>query len=186
MPVLAFHLLFTGYGHWLPNDPRGSGSRDVRQEILQALGPSHLGRKRQQPSRDILKSFYRSATPLLKYQPLWFTPDHRSLIGNAIARTIIARNYTCWACAVLSNHVHLCVRRHKDSDETIWMELARSTALSLRTLRDVPNDHRIWADRPYAVFLESPSDIRRVVGYIEGNPMKEGLPRQGLAFCASL
>ncbi|OQB82433.1 MAG: hypothetical protein BWX88_03985 [Planctomycetes bacterium ADurb.Bin126] len=22
--VIGHHLMFTGYGHWLPNDPRGS------------------------------------------------------------------------------------------------------------------------------------------------------------------
>ena len=28
--VLAYHLIFTAYGFWLPNDPRGSWSDFVR------------------------------------------------------------------------------------------------------------------------------------------------------------
>jgi hypothetical protein len=28
--MLGLHLIFTTYGFWLPNDPRGSGSAEVR------------------------------------------------------------------------------------------------------------------------------------------------------------
>lgn len=31
--IIAHHLILHGYGHWLPNDPRGSGSREIRQRI---------------------------------------------------------------------------------------------------------------------------------------------------------
>lgn len=43
--VIAYHLCWTAYGCWLPNDPRGSGSEVVRSERLAALGEPHLGRK---------------------------------------------------------------------------------------------------------------------------------------------
>lgn len=29
-PIIAHHLILHGYGHWFPNDPRGSGSDEVR------------------------------------------------------------------------------------------------------------------------------------------------------------
>jgi hypothetical protein len=32
--VLAYHVIFTTYGFWLPNDPRGSGSRFVGSRAL--------------------------------------------------------------------------------------------------------------------------------------------------------
>lgn len=57
--VVGYHLIWTAYGCWLPNDPRGSTSRDVRSVQLQDLGELHFGRKKMQPAR----SWSRSSTP---------------------------------------------------------------------------------------------------------------------------
>ena len=35
--VLAYHLVFSAYGFWLPNDPRGSTSREVRIANIKEL-----------------------------------------------------------------------------------------------------------------------------------------------------
>ena len=43
--VIAHHLIWTLYGHWLPNDPRGSGSRELLDEKFAPLGEIHHGRK---------------------------------------------------------------------------------------------------------------------------------------------
>ncbi len=32
--VIAYHLVWTGYVWWLPNDPRGSTSRGIANERL--------------------------------------------------------------------------------------------------------------------------------------------------------
>ncbi len=32
--IIAFHLSWTTYGHWFPNDPRGSWSNEVWQPNL--------------------------------------------------------------------------------------------------------------------------------------------------------
>ena len=36
--VLAYHVIFSTYGFWLPNDPRGSWSTDVRNPDLLTFG----------------------------------------------------------------------------------------------------------------------------------------------------
>ena len=36
--VIAYHLVWTAYGWWLPNDPRGSMSHHVEQNVLRDLG----------------------------------------------------------------------------------------------------------------------------------------------------
>ena len=37
--MLGWHLIFSTYGFWLPNDPRGSGSSEVRaRHIYEACG----------------------------------------------------------------------------------------------------------------------------------------------------
>ena len=43
--IIGHHLILHGYRHWLPNDPRGSGSIEIRDEKLSDLGPVHTGRK---------------------------------------------------------------------------------------------------------------------------------------------
>jgi len=65
--VIAYHLIWTAYGCWLPNDPRGSGSRTIRSEILAELGDLHFGRKKVQPAGRAVRQFYEQAADLLKH-----------------------------------------------------------------------------------------------------------------------
>ncbi|MCI0641422.1 MAG: hypothetical protein L0Y72_08625 [Gemmataceae bacterium] len=48
--VAGFHLVWTAYGYWMPNDPRGSWSQEIRVERIADLGEIHYGRKVVQPS----------------------------------------------------------------------------------------------------------------------------------------
>ena len=48
--VIAHHLIWTAYGWWQPNNPRGSMSRNIACDVLAELGQLHHGRKRVQPS----------------------------------------------------------------------------------------------------------------------------------------
>ena len=57
--VIAYHLVWTAYGTWLPNDPRGSGSRAVFTPAIAELGPAHYGRRKVQPGRQIVARFLR-------------------------------------------------------------------------------------------------------------------------------
>jgi hypothetical protein len=179
MSVIALHLIFMGYGHWLPNDPRGSGSQEVRKEALEPLGPVHHGRKIVQPARAELRAFYAEASRRLEYDTLWFDAAMRGVLGAGFGTAVRKCGYTCWSCAIMRNHAHLCIRRHRDTDTVIWNHLATITRMAiLERFPQISREHPIWADRPYAVFLETPDDIRRVIGYIEGNPWKDGLPAQ--------
>ncbi len=59
--VAGYHLIWTVYGYWLPNDPRGSTSKEVRIAKIKDLGPLHFGRKKQQPSSRTLREFHGKA-----------------------------------------------------------------------------------------------------------------------------
>jgi len=53
MPVLAYHLIMTAYGFWLPNDPRGSWSDFVRAwELFLFGGPATRTTERRSLARD--------------------------------------------------------------------------------------------------------------------------------------
>ncbi len=54
--VIAHHLVWTVYGTWLPNDPRGSGSRWVATDVLAELGPLHFGASKFSPVRAMCAS----------------------------------------------------------------------------------------------------------------------------------
>ena len=176
--VIGSHLILHGYGHWLPNDPRGSGSEAIREEKLADLGPLHTGRRTTQPPHKELRRFYRQAEPRLDAKVLWFDPAKRQAVGEAFARVAADCRYTVWACAILANHAHLCVRRHRDDPVTVWRAFAERSIQWLRRFADVPADHRVWSSRPYKVFLHTPDQVRRVVHYIQANPAKEGLEPQ--------
>lgn len=180
--VIAHHLVLHAYGQWLPNDPRGGGSDELRQDKLAELGPLHTGRKRIQPARSELRQFYREAEPLLDFTSAWFDDAKRQAIGEAFAQVVASCRYTVWACAVMRNHAHLCIRRHRDDALTMWNRFADNSRRTLRRLRLVPMDHPVWSTRPYKVFLYTPDDVRRVVAYVGTNPAKEHLPPQAWPF----
>jgi len=106
----------------------------------------------------------------------------RQAIAEAFERVIVSRRYTVWGCAVLTNHAHLCIRKHRDDPVMMWRAFAEESAIALRRLADVLDDHPVWSSRPYRVFLHTPDDVRRVLAYIADNPLKERLAPQSWSF----
>jgi REP element-mobilizing transposase RayT len=180
--VIAHHLILHGYGHWLPNDLRGSGSDEVREKRFSELGPIHYGRKKVQPPRDELREFFREAEPLLTFERLWFDDAKRQAIGESIGEVVEKQGYTCWGCAVLKNHVHLCIRRHRDAGRIMWHNFADATRTRTGRFANIHQHHPVWSERPYDVFLYTPDDVRRVIAYIRANPAKELIAPQLWSF----
>jgi hypothetical protein len=181
--IAAGHLVLTGYAHWLANDLRGSGSTQIRKDALRDLGDIHFGRKREQPSREEIREFYRNAEPLLDHETLWFDAAKRQAVADGFARVVKELGYTVWSCAVLRNHAHLVVRRHRDSLEEIWQRFASGAASVLKErFPTISPAHPIWAHRPYVVYAYDPPGIRTRIKYVNDNPPKEGLPRQSHPF----
>jgi len=172
----------TGYGHWLPNDPRGSGSTEVRKDDLKDLGEVHFGRKRVQPPRDELRSFFRVVEPKLEHPMLWFDAKMRTAIADGFRRAIAMHRYSVWSCAILRNHAHLVVRTHKNRSEEMWDDFAREAKESLRAFAEVPPNHPVWSHRPYKVFLITNDEICGRIRYVNENPIKERLIAQNWDF----
>jgi REP element-mobilizing transposase RayT len=171
-----------GYSHWLPNEIRGSGSSEIRNQLLKDLGEIHHGRKRNQPSREELRAFHREADPLLEQDVLWFDEPMRHAIAQSFATTAANFEYTIWACAVLRNHAHLVVQRHKHRHDVMWRTFAEGARQSLRVIAGVPQRDRVWGERPYSVFLYNPNEVRGRIEYVNENPPKEGLASQAWEF----
>ncbi len=176
--VIAHHLIWTAYGWWLPNDPRGSSSHAIRNDILSELGQLHLGRKKVQPASADIREFYKSAQSWLRHELLMFDHQAVSGIASAFAEVIVEQKYTCYACAIMPDHMHLLIRKHKHTAEQMSAHFQDFSRLRLRETKLRPVDHPVWGGPGWKVFLDHPDDIGRTMRYIEDNPRKMRLPAQ--------
>lgn len=182
--IIAHHLVLTLYGHWGVNDPRGSGSVESIDPKFAPLGPIHHGRKppEEQPSREELGAYHREHEELLNFPVFWVDEAKRQATAEAFGEVIRSRKYTCYACAILSNHAHLVIRIHRDRADAMMQHLMDASRLRLRTFPDIASDHPVWSAQPYKVFLYTPQDVRTRISYVQKNPREEGLPPQHYDF----
>jgi hypothetical protein len=102
--VIAFHLTWTAYGYWLPNDPRGSMSSSVASDVIAELGELHFGRKRVQPAGWLVKEFRERAAEMLKFPILRFTAEDVGNIAASLSEVVRQQQNTCYACAIMPDH----------------------------------------------------------------------------------
>ena len=176
--VIGYHLIWTLYGWWLPNDPRGSTSRSIASDVISELGALHYGRKKIQPSSREIRAFYDRAKSKLKHDLLTLTPSDTKLIAQSFAQTIRDHHYTCYACAIMPDHIHLLIRRHKHFAEEMIEHFQLESLTLLISANARPPDHPLWGGPGWKVYLDHPDDIRRTARYIDDNPTKSHLPRQ--------
>jgi REP element-mobilizing transposase RayT len=180
--VIAYHLIWTAYGTWLPNDPRGSTSRTVASDRIAELGERHYGRRDTQPAGHVLRAFYTQAGNVLKYPLLTLAPSQFPVVAAALADVIFQRRYTCYACAVLPDHVHMVIRKHRDKGEDMIEHLQQASRMRLQESGHGSADHPIWTQGGWYGFLDRPQAVRVRIRYIEQNPSKAGLPAQRWPF----
>lgn len=180
--VIAHHLLWSAYGCWLPNDPRGSSSHEIRVPALKDLAELHQGRKPIQPARAVLRQFYEEAANHLQFPIQLLTEADQEIVGDSFASVIEAQNYTCYACAVMPDHVHLLIRIHRHKAEEMIEHFQEQSRLSLINQGHRRNTHPVWGGPGWKVFLDSTEDIERTIRYIEANPTKIGLRPQEWPF----
>jgi REP element-mobilizing transposase RayT len=180
--VLGYHLVWTAYGWWLPNDPRGSTSRSIASDVIAELGDLHHGRKKVQPASREIRHFYERAEEVLKFPLLRFSRAECAAIGAGFRRVISDCRYTCYACAIMADHVHLLIRKHRDLAEHMIENLQRGSCKAVINLGERRSDHPVWGGPGWKVFLDSEEDIRRTVRYVEENPIKARRPAQSWDF----
>jgi REP element-mobilizing transposase RayT len=161
--VIGHHIMWTLYGWWLPNDLRGSASRLIRNDLIAELGELHFGRKSIQPAGRDIRAFYEQAAGVLKYPLLSFEHSEFPLVADAIVHAIQECNYSCYACAIMPDHVHLLIRKHRDLGEEM---IEKIQALSRERLIEIglrEMDHPTWTHGGWKVFLDHPDEIWRTV-----------------------
>ncbi len=180
--VIGYHLIWTLYGWWLPNAPRGSMSKEVAVELIADLGEHHYGRKTTQPLPSVLREFYDRARAVLKHELLRLTDEEILIVGQAFGEAVQAAGYTCYSCAIMPDHVHLLIRRHRDKAEQMIARLQDASRLALIAAERRPPEHPVWGGPGWKVFLKTRTDTERTDLYVRDNPRKARRPVQEWAF----
>ncbi len=190
--VLAYHAIFTAYGFWLPNDPRGSWSDFVRSWELFRYGKAITVSTRQSvAARPHDRRRREAAKEALKYPAVQFTGRQALSVGDGFRRAIKESGYVLHACSIMPEHVHAVIARHARTAEKIVGHMKGRASQELSKDGHHPLvEHRgedgslpsPWARRGWIVYLNDAAGIQRAVHYVEQNPIHEGKPPQKWSF----
>lgn len=194
--VLGSHVIFGAYGFWLPNDPRGSWSNFVGAwELFRYGQATKTTETRSVAYRPHNKAVRLEAKQSLKYPAVQFTGLQAREVGTGFADYVKTSGLVVWACAILPDHVHLVLARHRLKVENLVIQLkGHATTQLIKEGLHPQKDYRDEENRPpkcfaqgqWKVFLDSQEDIQRAIRYVEDNPLKEGKPRQKWSFVTTV
>ncbi len=178
--IIAYHAIFTTYGTWLPNDPRGSYSKEIYSNQLKALGRIKYGRQNAVPPKNLLIRFWTGATPRLSRPPFFIDDDTRPIVAAGF-RTVVQRlSIEVAACAVMNNHVHVLVLRSKYRIEYIVNQLKGGATQALKL------KHTPWTRGCWKLFITDSESLLAAADYIRANPTCAGLTAQSWDFVMPL
>jgi hypothetical protein len=141
----GWHLVFSVYGFWLPNDERGSGSSRVwAQHLYDVAGDAtKVFTTHSVAHRPHDVKLRRAAQEALKYPAVRLTGVQARAVGRGIAAVLPKVGLVVHACAIMPDHVHVVVAALKfDGDEIIeCLKRAGTRGLNaegLHPLKDYP------------------------------------------------
>ncbi|MEM1027632.1 MAG: hypothetical protein AAGJ38_06080 [Planctomycetota bacterium] len=186
--VIAYHMILSAYGFWLPNDPRGSWSGTIRRYELLAFGPA----TKTDTTRSVAgarhdRTLRLAAKNALKYPPVRFTGEQAKLIARGFAAAADEGGYLFHALAILPDHAHLVIARHvRHLDEIASHVKAKATrALNDAELHPLAKYRSgtgrtpsPWARKHWSPYIRDARHLRNVIRYVQDNPVKAGLRRQ--------
>ncbi|MEO6435651.1 MAG: transposase [Tepidisphaeraceae bacterium] len=163
--VIAYHVILSAYGFWLPNDPRGSWSIFVAAwDLFRYAGKAtkvETTRSVAHVPHDRTKRL--SAKRLLKHPTVRWNGQQARAIARGFSQAAGESGYEILACAILEDHVHLIIAR---TSRPIGQVVGHLKARATRQLRDegmhpfersVNADGSIpttWAGRYWKVFID--------------------------------
>ncbi len=191
--MLGTHLIFTTYGYWLPNDPRGSGSSEVRAHHLYEVGGGATKVNTRHSVAGVAHDIQlrRKTKEALKHQPVEFSGIQARAIGRGFTRIIEQLRISVYACSIMPDHAHLVVGTHRLRGDEVISALKRAATRRLNEedvhpFVDHPRSNgklpSPWASGGWKVFLDTEADVRRTIAYVENNPVRAGLKPQNWTF----
>jgi REP element-mobilizing transposase RayT len=178
--IIAYHAIFTTYGTWLPNDPRGSYSKEIYNDQLRMLGRIKYGRQNPIPAKERLMKFWTTAAPRISRPPLFFDDRSRSITASAFSTVVQRLGIKVPACAIMNDHIHILLLRSKYRIEYLVNQF-KGAATSALKLKYTP-----WTRGCWKVFITDAESLLAAVKYIQANPAYSGLPVQSWDFVSPL
>ena len=119
---------------------------------------------------------------MLEHARILFIDEEIAILAYSFGQTIREQGYTCYGCAIMPDHVHVMMRRHRDRAEQIIGRLQLDSKRALIAAGRRAVNHPVWAGRGWKVFLNTREDMARVARYIALNPVKAGRAEQKWEF----
>ena len=189
--IVGYHVIFSTYGFWLPNDPRGSWSTFVRSWDLFQHGPATKTTERRSVAHRAHDREKRlAAKEALKYPPVKFNGLQARTVARGIATYVASSGLPVWACAILPDHVHMVVGQSGMKVEPLVNQLkgAATRSLNAEGIHPLASFKRAgvrapkcWGRGQWKVYLD-PDDVERAIVYVQNNPLKEGKKKQTWSF----
>ena len=178
--IIAYHAIFTTYGTWLPNDPRGSYSKAIYNAELAQMGRIRYGRQNPQPRPQSMRRFRTAAAPRLSRPPYSIDNTTRPAVTGAFGVVAKRLNLTVPACAIMNDHVHLLVMRSKYQIEYLVNQFKGGATAALK-LEKTP-----WARGRWKVFINDEETLYAAAEYVDANPEAAGMRPQHWGFVTPL
>ena len=181
--IRAYHVIFTAYGFWLPNDPQGSWSDFVRSwEVYRHGRATKTDARRSVAGVEHDRAHRLDTKQAMRHKPVHFTGPMARCVGEAFAEVATHTGYGIHACSIMPDHVHLVICRHRYRVEQVVRCLKQAATVRLRTGGFTIGPPSPWARGIWKVYLNDAAAVRRAVRYVEQNPAKVGLPLQRWKF----
>ena len=198
--ILGAHVIFSAYGFWLSNDPRGSWSDFIRAwELLKYGNATKIEERRSVARRPHNSALRAAAKRELMYPPVIFNGRQAVAIAYGFGDVVRRTGCVIYACAIMPDHVHLVIGRHhypiqqvanllKGGEQRVCenstsipsplLAAARRAELGLELeFASIPLGHNFWK-----VWLDSEVDVHRSINYVNENPIKQGFTQQNWKF----
>jgi len=181
--VLAYHLILSCYGFWLPNDPRGSWSTEVRRYELLRFGPAtKVTTHRSVANTQHDYALRQAAKAAMKHPPVILNGIQARAVARGFAQVCEGNGYQIYACAVMPDHAHLLVARHPEHTAEQMARRLKAKGTQQLNKQGLGFGRTPWARGEWKVYLNTPRDVRRVIRYVQQNPVKAGSKRQDWKF----
>ena len=186
--VLAYHSIFSAYGFWLPNDPRGSWSEYVRSyELYRFGGATKTIERRSHANDDHDHAARNEAKQSLRYPPIVFNRIQALAIAQGFSTAVERTGAVVHACAIMPDHVHMVIARHGyDIEKLVGLLKGDATRRLMdkglhplaRFARPGKTPPSPWVRLGWNVFLNTPDQIYRAIDYANENPIRDGYKAQ--------
>ena len=144
---LGLFITWTVYGTHLPGDSRGWRHRNT--------GP--------QTSCPSLENWHLDG---LQHDVITLNKSMHEVTEEAIREICVLRNWSLWAVAVRSNHVHVVVTAPEYAPELVRDQLKAKATRKLREAFQLLVNRPVWSAKGDIEFLDSENDIEQYIVYV--------------------